>query len=269
MNAISALLFVARLANPGRARPHKLAGLAEPGCIQTVRMGIITLLALMLSVVASAPSAQAGTTGLPVIEVPARSDTGPTAPLMILLTGDGGWAAFDREIATRLAAEGWATVGFDLRSYLWTPRTPEETAAAVDAAARRYGTEWHRSRLVLAGFSRGADLAPFVYNRLPAETRSRVEVVVLLSPGRQAEFEFHLGDFLRKPDPASLRPVREEVERFGREPLLVLRGRDDRDAIDLPRPADTTHIFTLPGDHHLGRDYPTIISLIRAAAHER
>jgi type IV secretory pathway VirJ component len=233
--------------------------------LDRARLLSFTVLAVFLRPTAGAEPTP--TSGLPLIEVPAAVDAGPDAPLMLMLTGDGGWAEFVREISRRVAESGWSAVGFDLRKYLWTPRTPEEAATAVDSVLRRYSEKWHRRRIVVAGFSRGADLAPFVVNRLPPETRNRVVLVVLLSPGRQAEFEFHLGDFLRKPDPASLRPVREEVERLGAIPMLILTGRNDRDAIDLPRPAATTNHVTLPGDHHLGRDYPTIVGLIRAAEH--
>jgi type IV secretory pathway VirJ component len=204
---------------------------------------------------------------VPVIEVPATTDAGPDAPLMIMLTGDGGWAEFVREISQRLAAQGWNVVGLDLRKYLWIPRTPDETAATVDDIIRRYATKWHRDHVVLTGFSRGADLVPFVTNRLPPSTRALVELVVLLSPGRSAEFEFHLGGFLRAPKPDSQLSVLAEVLRLGDSPILMLYGRDDDEALALPKPSAATHIVKLPGDHHLGRDYPTIVGLIHAAAH--
>jgi type IV secretory pathway VirJ component len=214
---------------------------------------------------AAAP-APAAPPPLPLTEVPARHDAGADAPFMILMTGDGGWAEFVRTIAERLAAEGWDVVGFDMRKYLWTPRTPEETAAAIGAVIHRYDEKWQRRRIVIAGFSRGADLAPFVVNRLPPDLRERVALVVLLSPGKQAEFEFHLGDFVRKPRPEAQKPVAEEVDRLGTQPLLMLYGNKDDEAIDVPLHMPPGRAVRLPGDHHLNRDYDTIVKLIRAAA---
>src|SRR3954452_20810264 len=64
---------------------------------------------------------------LPVVEVPARGD-GHT--LAVLLSGDGGWASIDKQIADEMAARGISVVGMNLRSYLGKERTPDETAAA-------------------------------------------------------------------------------------------------------------------------------------------
>lgn len=207
--------------------------------------------------------------GLPLIEVPPAYAGAPNAPLMIMLTGDGGWAEFVREISQRLAGDGWAVVGFDMRKYLRIARTPEETAEAVAGIVRQYSEKWHRDRIVIGGFSRGADIAPFVLNRLPKETRDRVTLLLMLSPGKQAEFEFHFGDFLRKARPEAQRPVIDEINRLGPQPLLILSGRDDEEALEVKLLSQSGREVRLPGDHHLGRDYPTILGLIRAAAHTR
>ncbi len=225
------------------------------------------LIGLLSAVAVASPASATDPVALPVIEVPATANARPEAPLMIFMTGDGGWAAFVREISMRLAAEGWSVVGLNLREYLSTRRTPEETAAAVDSLIGRYREQWHRDRVVIAGFSRGADLAAFVVNRLPAPTRAQVTVVVMLSPGRQAGFEFHFADFMRKPPPETLLPVADEVARLGETPVLILRGDKDEDALDLP--VAPGRVIKLPGDHHLGRDYPTITRFIEAAAHTR
>src|SRR4051812_719302 len=157
-----------------------------------MKLAPIILVFLLLRAAALAADAP-----LPLTEVPARGARRSDTPLVIFLSGDGGWAEFVREISTGLAEDGWDVVGFDLRKYLWTPRTPEETTAAVERIIEEYDGKWHHSRLIIAGFSRGADLAPFVVNRLSPDMRSRVSLVVLLSLGRVADFEFRIGNFIR------------------------------------------------------------------------
>lgn len=204
---------------------------------------------------------------LPLIEVPAAVPRRADAPLTIFLSGDGGWAEFVREISRQLAGDGWDVVGFDLRKYLWKRRTPEEVTAAVARVIQEYDGKFPHARLVIAGFSRGADLAPFVVNRLPEEMRRRTALVVLLSPGRVADFEFRIGNFLRPSHPETEYPLTPELQRL-QPPWLLLRGKTDDEAIPVPiAGTDPARVFALPGNHHLDRDYPTILKLIRAAYH--
>jgi type IV secretory pathway VirJ component len=55
----------------------------------------------------------------------------------VLLTGDGGWAGLDQELAERLAARGVPVVGFNSLKYFRTERTPEEAATAAAMLAER------------------------------------------------------------------------------------------------------------------------------------
>ncbi|MHB1239295.1 MAG: AcvB/VirJ family lysyl-phosphatidylglycerol hydrolase, partial [Gammaproteobacteria bacterium] len=68
--------------------------------------------------------------GLPLVEVPAAKDTGDT--LGVVISGDGGWAGIDRQLAEQLAAEGIPVVGLDSLQYFWNRRTPD--GAALDQA---------------------------------------------------------------------------------------------------------------------------------------
>jgi type IV secretory pathway VirJ component len=200
---------------------------------------------------------------LPVIEVPPQAGRAGQ-PLLIMLTGDGGWAEFVRHLSTGLSGEGWAVAGLDLRKYLWTRRTPDEAARAVDAMIRTYAAKWQRSRVVVAGFSRGADIAACIVNRLPEPTRRSVALVVLISPGVTAEFEFHLMDYLRDARDDGQLPVLPELQRLP-VPALLLYGRNDRDALKPPPDSATLRSIGFAGDHHLDFDYPGILAAIRSA----
>ena len=61
----------------------------------------------------------------------------------------------------------------------------------------------------------------------------------------------------------------EEVQKLGECPLLILSGRDDGDAIQVELKTEPGRHVYLPGDHHLGRDYPAIVGLIEAAVKPR
>lgn len=59
-----------------------------------------------------------------------------------------------------MAARGIPVVGFDSLRYFWKKRTPEGLAADLDRVLRYYGRHWGKSKLILIGYSQGADVLP-------------------------------------------------------------------------------------------------------------
>lgn len=162
---------------------------------------------------------------LPLIERPARGDSGTT--LVVLLTGDGGWANADEKVAQGLQARGGAVIGVNMRAYLGRKRTPDEVGHDVACLAMLYMARWHRDRFMLLGYSRGADLAPFIASRLPQNLRERLNMVALVSPSMRANFQFHFIDLLRdvkRPDDVPLMP---EIQQLRGLNVVCIYGRGD------------------------------------------
>jgi type IV secretory pathway VirJ component len=205
---------------------------------------------------------------LPVVEVPAA---GEDPRLAVLLTGDGGWVGIDRALAEAFAEAGVATVGLDSLRYFWKRRTPDETARDVARIVAHYGAAWGRTEVVLVGYSRGADLVPFLATRLPPGARERVRLVAMLGPGTLAEFEVHAIDLLSSVRRASSLSTEEAVRAAaGAVPMLCVQGADERDSL-CPRLADLPGVrrAALPGGHHFDRRYRELARLVLDAADER
>jgi type IV secretory pathway VirJ component len=131
---------------------------------------------------------------LPLVRVPAAAGT--TGPMILLLTGDGDWAPFPKELAALATAAGAPVLGLKMRSYLGKPRKPEELAAALAPVVRAQLRAWNRTELMLVGYSRGADAAPFVVNRWPEDLRAQLSRIVFVGLSEHASFEFHLTDLM-------------------------------------------------------------------------
>ncbi|HET7757581.1 MAG TPA: AcvB/VirJ family lysyl-phosphatidylglycerol hydrolase, partial [Steroidobacteraceae bacterium] len=212
---------------------------------------------------AEAPPARApAISDLPVAEAPASGSSGEFA---LLLTGDGGWAGLDRELAARLAASGVPTVGLNSLKYFWTARTPEETTRDVARVLRHYFAAWNKRRVLLVGYSFGADVLPFVVNRLPAELRARVASVSLLGIDAHAAFEIHIAGWVGGEDrgPAT----RPELEAVRGVPLLCLYGEGESDSICPGLPAAGGIAREQVGrGHHFSGEYATLAERILAFA---
>ncbi len=198
--------------------------------------------------------------GLPLHVVATKSPS-PTA-LAVFLSGDGGWAGVDRRISDDLAARGIAVVGLDSRSYLMKARTPDEAAADVARVIRRYTTQWAVQHVALIGYSRGADIAPFIANRLPRELRSELALVALLGPAERASFQFHWTDLLGDTSRPSDAPILPELERLRGTPVLCVYGKEEKES--LCRLADTSavRVDKRAGHHHFDGAYDAIAAEI-------
>lgn len=191
---------------------------------------------------------------LPVVEVPAATGmTGMTGDIFaVLLSGDGGWAGLDEDVAAALSARGIPVVGLDALRYFWTERTPEGMAADVDRLIQSYLQQWDKKRVILVGYSQGADVLPFVLNRLPASTRERIALSALLALSANAAFEFHLSNWVGDSGDHDTRP---EVAKLAHQNILCVYGQEDEDALCPQLNPKAFRLVELPGSHHFNGDY--------------
>ncbi len=192
---------------------------------------------------------------LPLIVVPAAREK--SSPWFgIFLSGDGGWVSLDRGVSKDLAKRGIPIVGWDSLKYFWSRRTPQGVARDLDRVVRHYSRQWGKEHVLLIGYSQGADIMPFMVNRLPAQTRGMVDLTALLGISDNALFEIHVANWLGSP--ARGIPTAPELERWAGSPYLCLYGEHDRDAACAELTGIDGVAVKLPGGHHFGGSYAAI-----------
>jgi type IV secretory pathway VirJ component len=209
----------------------------------------------------AAPARPPDIKDLPVTEVPA---SGATDEFALLLSGDGGWAGLDQELAARLAASGVPTVGFNSLKYFWTERTPDETARDVARVLRHYLAAWNKQRVILVGYSFGADVLPFVVNRLPPDLRARLASVNLLGIDSNASFEVRIADWVGGDNAGA--PTRPELAALAPVPVLCIYGAGESDSICPSLPAGSVAREQIGTGHHFGGEYDRLADRILAFA---
>jgi type IV secretory pathway VirJ component len=210
---------------------------------------------------------------LPVNEVRNPADTSSTFAL--LLTGDGGWAGLDQELAARLAAAGVATVGLNSLKYFWTQRPPQQAANDVARVIHHYLTAWNKARVLLVGYSFGADALPFIVNRLPADLKERVASVSLLGISANASFEIRVADWIgadsqgapTRPELAALVSAFKDPSNTKGARVLCLYGEGDKDTI-CPDLAGGVTREPIGKGHHFSGEYAAIADKILAFARD-
>jgi type IV secretory pathway VirJ component len=201
---------------------------------------------------------------LPVVEVAAQPGIASSDAFAILMTGDGGWAGLDQDIAAALTAKGIPVVGLDSLRYYWTARTPEGLAADTDRMIRYYLAHFNKKRVLLIGYSQGADVLPFAVNRLPTATRAQVALTAIMGMSEHALFEFHVSSWIS--DDNSGPETLPEVNRITGMPVLCIFGEDEHDSLCPELDPKRFRIEKVKGGHHFDGDYAGLAEKILAAA---
>ncbi|MCG6956183.1 MAG: hypothetical protein LJF04_09340 [Gemmatimonadetes bacterium] len=186
---------------------------------------------------------------LPLVELALRSHPGHR--MALVMSGDGNWAHFIRELSDTLADRGVPVVGLESRAWLKHRRTPDELATDMERALRYYLKAWSMDDFIIVGYSRGADFAPFLANRLPPDLRARLRGVALFSPTLAASFEFHLEDLVRFVARKTDLPTEPELAKLKDIPVLCVYGDKDKQTLCPSLPPGRAEVVKRDDGHRL------------------
>ena len=196
---------------------------------------------------------------LPLIEVPTTS--GQSDTIAVLFTGDGGWAGLDQELAAAMAARGVSVVGLSTLEYFWSAKTPAQTSADLDRVIHYYAQTWNKSKVIVVGYSMGADVATFAVNGLSSQSLARVQKAVLFAPGKTAEFAFHLSNWVSDSNAGiAIAPAIMQ----SKVPITCVYAKEDTDSVCPILDSAQAHVFALPGGHHFGGEFAKLAELALA-----
>jgi type IV secretory pathway VirJ component len=191
----------------------------------------------------------------PVIAIPTAIKD--TLPMVFFISGDGGWTSFDNSLAEALAAKGMPVAGLDAQKYFWNAKTPAETAVAVSKAVQHYMQQWNKKKFILAGYSFGACVVPFIANLLPAQLKESMDGVYSLSPDETADFEIHISDMLNLGTSDANYKVTDEIKRIRQLHPVCIFGIEESAATRAHFGEAGAKIITVPGNHHYN-DNPSV-----------
>jgi type IV secretory pathway VirJ component len=213
----------------------------------------------------AAERSRSGVGDLPLAEV-AATDPQRDA-FAILYSGDGGWRDLDRSLASVLASKGMSVVGVDVLRYYWKQKSPVVAASDLARIMRYYQLHWQKRKVVLIGFSFGADVLPFLVSRLPADLSADISLVSLLAPERHTAFEVETTGWLGGHNSAGM-PIAPELLKLSALHLQCIYGRDEAaDSLCTTSTVTATGAMVLAktGAHHFDKNYSELADQILAA----
>lgn len=197
--------------------------------------------------------------GLPLTVLDAK----PTRDTMaIVLSGDGGWRDIDKEVGDVLQQQGMPVVGIDSLRYFWAEREPQEVANDLSRIIGLYSKRWNVKRVMLIGYSFGADVLPRTYNLLPAADRARVSQISLLAVSHQVDYKISVLGWLGAAASDGHGDPADDLKTI--DPALVqcVYGTDEEDDVCPTLKGTGIEVIPIEGGHHFDEDYPALVKRI-------
>jgi type IV secretory pathway VirJ component len=251
--------------NPCPPDPTITHGPGLPGFVETdanASAGTQRIVELTAPHLRVAPMKEEDVSDLPLIELPAAH---PNGLMAIVISGDGGWRDLDKTIAEELQKDGVSVIGWDSLRYFWSERSPQQTSHDLARVLQTYTTRWHADHVALIGYSFGADVMPFAYNRLPDAMRAKVSLISLLGFAPAADFQIRVTGWLGMPASDKALKVKPELERLPPRIVQCFYGEHEEDTLCPTLTKTGIEVIRTSGDHHFGHDYAALEKRILGA----
>lgn len=174
-------------------------------------------------------------------------------PIIFYISGDAGFNTFSKSLGKELHAFGYDVFALDTKAYFWNQKTPEQTSLDIENYINKQLAGRKDQKVIIVGYSFGADVTPFVYNRFSEDLKSKVQEVFIIGPSKSNDFKIHLEEYFGE-DPKGSLPVIPEINKIHNVPLMVVLS--DFEFANFPYKQITLgknyQMRHLAGDHHYG-----------------
>lgn len=182
-------------------------------------------------------------------------------PLIFYLSGDGGMNNFSTGLCEALHDKGFDVSALNSKSYFWDKKTPQKTADDINNFLTKKLSGRKNQQIILIGYSFGADVLPFILNRIPKDIDNKILVSFLMASSGNTDFEIHWSDIFGGHTKRSMDVV-SEINKLTDEKIVILSASNDK---TLAVNKITLKRFTrevLPGGHHFDGDTKEVAKVI-------
>ncbi len=182
-------------------------------------------------------------------------------PLVLYISGDGGLNSFTNDFCKGVNQSGYTVTAINSKSYFWNKKTPEQVAAELSTYLDGVFKGRANQQLLIIGYSFGADVMPFILNRLGAGVKGHVLRTILMAPSATTDFVIRVADMWGTAKKRSMDVVAEVNRAAGQRIVAILPG-DDNDfpvqAVKLPG----FKTLVLKGGHHFDGDTAGLVKIV-------
>ena len=208
-----------------------------------------------------------GVDDLPLVLLPADHH-GRT--MAVIYSGDGGWRDLDKQIGEALQKAGIPVVGVDTLRGFWHRQTPAAAAAGLERIIDHFVKAWDTPDVMLVGYSFGADILPFMVNRIKPASLEHIRLISLLGLSQSAEFEIRMSGWVGGSPSTDALPLEPELRKLDKVRVQCFFGADEQgESGCTDRSLAGAEIVKTDGGHHFGGDYGRIVRTLMDGAIRR
>lgn len=184
-------------------------------------------------------------------------------PVIVYLTGDGGWNSFSETLVAELGKNGYPTIALDTRKYFWNQKTPDQFARDIKVILSVYLKAWNKDSFSIIGYSFGADVAAFLPAHLPDQLSARINSMVLLSPGFSTGYVVKLKSMLNfgSTDKEKYK-IQPELVKSNLPVWCIFGSDEDSDFYKALKETATLHKLIVPGSHRYDDNIPVLMRAV-------
>jgi type IV secretory pathway VirJ component len=193
---------------------------------------------------------------LPIIE---RKSEGDSDFYIIFLTGNGGWKNLAQFVTNYLNSKNVSVVAINTKKYLWSEKEPAQIACDLETLIDRFNDKWRQTKVVLLGYSMGAEVLPFAVNCMEEKYRNALNDIIMIGPWQKATFKVNLLDYVMEVNKGT--DIYSELLKMKRKMGYVICDDNDISICHKGLDGVIDHDL-LGGGHHFGGDYASLSELI-------
>ena len=193
---------------------------------------------------------------LPVIE--SRSN-GTNDYYVILLTGNGGFRNLVQSVTHYLNFKKVSVLAINTKKYLWSEKKPAQIGRDLETLIDRYYSKWGQKKVVIMGYSMGAEVLPFAINCMEDKYSHEILDLILIGPWQKATFKVALRDYYFEVNKGT--DIYTELLKMRTKKVYIICDDNEYSICHKDLEGVIDHDF-LKGGHHFGGDYNTLSKLI-------
>lgn len=188
------------------------------------------------------------TSSFPVSEWNSNSDK----PIVFYISGDAGFNTFSKTFSQELHRYGYDVFALNTKKYFWTKKTPSRASKDTENYLKQAIKDRTNKKIIIIGYSYGADVAPFIYNRFDRDFQKNIQDLIIIGPSKVNDFEIHLEEYVTGHMQHGFSVVN-EINQLKNVPFTLVVS--DLERAYFPKNEITLKNYQflhLPGDHHFG-----------------
>ena len=187
-------------------------------------------------------------TDFPVTEWNSNSEK----PIIFYLSGDAGFNTFSKTFAQELHHQGYDVFALNTKNYFWKKKTPLQASQDTENYLKEVTKNRADKKIIIIGYSYGADVAPFIYNRFDENFQKNIESLMIIGPSKVNDFEIHLEEYITGQMEYGFSVVK-EINQIKNVPFTLVVSDFEEQHFPLKEISLKKYQFLhLKGDHHFG-----------------